>query len=159
MIFRNATKSEAENVLALYNSVKGNEFCVWDDEYPTMREIVGDLDTDNLYVLVDGENIAGALSVLCDNEMDGFDCWRTCDGTHREIARIVVSPQYRGRGLAAEMVMRICEILKGRGCTAIHISAAVVNKPALRTYEKLGFEIMKQTFMYGHEYYLIEKLI
>ncbi len=159
MIFRHAKICEADTILAIYNSAKGGEFCVWDDEYPTMREIEGDLAANTLYVMSDGENIAGVLSVMPENEMDGFNIWRVHDGTQKEIARIAVSPDYRGRGLAGVMVTEIEKILKKNGYRAIHISAAAVNKPALRTYEKLGFEIMGKEHMYGHDYYLIEKLI
>ncbi len=159
MTFRNALAHEADKILCLYDSVKGSEFCVWDDSYPTMLEIRQDLDTDNLYVMSEGEDIAGALSVMPEDEMDGFDCWRVRDGGQKEIARIVVSPDFRGRGLAGLMVQSIIPILKERGFRAVHISAAAVNTPALKTYARLGFEIMEKRHMYGHEYCLLEKMI
>ncbi len=159
MIFRLARADEAKKILALYDSVRGKGFCVWDETYPTMLEVEGDLNTGNLYVLSEGEDIAGALSVMPENEMDDLGCWRVFDGTQKEIARIVVSEKYRGQGLAAKMVSSITEILKEKGFCAIHISAARANTPALKTYDKLGFEIMAEKFMYGHDYCLLEKII
>ncbi len=159
MEFVNATKAQRQEILALYDSVRGVGFCVWDESYPTMTEIEQDLNSDNLFVLVEGGRIAGALSVMPENEMDELGVWRVYDGTHSEIARIVVSEDFRGRGLAGLMVERITEILRGRGKRAIHISAAKKNLPALATYKKRGFEIMGEKFMYGADYYLLEKLI
>ncbi len=43
MIFRKCEKGEENAVLGLYKSVIGSEFCVWDDEYTTMREISCDM--------------------------------------------------------------------------------------------------------------------
>ncbi len=157
MIFRNARVDEREAVHAIYESVKGGEFCIWDDTYPTYFEIDGDMAANTLYVLDNGERIAGVLSVLPENEMDCFDCWRVHDGRQREIGRIAVSPDCRGRGLAGKMVESICALLTERGVSAVHISAAKVNIPAQKTYKRLGFEIMGQTHMYGADYLLLEK--
>ncbi len=159
MIFENANESQSKEILALYDSVRGVGFCVWDESYPTMREIKQDLQTNNLYVLTENGRIAGALSVMPENEMDTLDVWRMCDGTQAEIARIVVGEDFRGRGLAGIMVDSITEILRERGYRAIHISAAVGNLPALATYKKRGFEIMGREHIYGGEFFLLEKLI
>ncbi len=159
MIFRNASLDEREAVRALYESVKGGEFCVWDDTYPTYSEIDGDLAASTLYVLCDGEKIAGVLSVLPENEMDAFECWSVKDGRQREIGRIAVSPEYRGRGLAGIMVESICELLARSGVSAVHISAAKINIPARKTYSRLGFETVGEEHMYGADYLLLEKII
>ncbi len=158
MIFRNATVAEKGDVLALYESVKGQPFCAWDDTYPTIREIEHDMETDNLFVLCEDGRVIGALSVMPENEMDGLLSWRV-GGRPQEIARIAVSLDCRGRGLAGYMVERICGILRERGCTAVRISAATKNTPALKTYARLGFETVGQEEMYGGSYYLLEKAI
>ncbi len=159
MIFRNAVQNEREAVHAIYEGVKGGEFCVWDDTYPTYLEIDGDLAADSLYVLEDQGQIAGVLSVIPENEMDGFNCFKVKDGRHREIGRIAVALGYRGRGLAGIMVENACELLKKRGVSAVHISAAKVNIPARKTYARLGFEAAGEAYMYGADYLLLEKIL
>ena len=62
--FRIAQRNDAERILSLYQGAKGEEFCVWNDSYPTMTEIKHDLDTNNLYVMTDGSKIIGAISVF-----------------------------------------------------------------------------------------------
>lgn len=144
-------------MLSLYESAKADRFCTWNDYYPTMTEIAHDLETENLYVLTEGGRIIGALSVVPENELDGLDCWSSRDG--REIARVVVDGACRGRGLAFEMVERIAAILGGRGCKAIHLSAAKSNIPAWKTYRKAGFAVVGEARMYGNDFYLMEKAI
>lgn len=110
LTFRPATACEADEVLALYQSVKGHGTCVWDDDYPTMREI----------------------------------------------ARIAVRREWRGYGLAGQMVERIADRLRNEGCHAIHLSAASANVPALKTYRKIGFCKAGEAYLYGGLYSLLE---
>ena len=153
--FRLAQPEDAAHVLTLYQSARSSAFCVWDDSYPTMTEIAQDLQTRNLYVMSNGSNIIGAISVVPENELDEFDRWSCKDG--REIARVVVAKAYQGEGIALEMVQSIGLILRKNGCKAIHLSVVKSNIPAYKTYIKAGFCVVGEAQMYGNDYYLMEK--
>ena len=155
--FRIARQSEEEQVLSLYQSAKNSAFCVWNDSYPSIAEIKHDLETKNLYVMTDGSKVIGAISVVPENELDGFDCWSCKDG--KEIARVVIDKAYRGNGLSFEMVQSIMSILRENGCKAIHLSVVKTNIPAYKTYIKAGFDVVGEAQMYGNDYYLMEKTI
>ena len=155
--FRIAQRNDAERILSLYQGAKGEEFCVWNDSYPTMTEIKHDLDTNNLYMMTDGSKIIGAISVVPENELDNFDCWACKDG--KEIARVVVDKAYQGQGLSFEMVQSIESILARAGYKAIHLSVVKSNIPAYKTYIKAGFVTVGEAQMYGNDYYLMEKVI
>lgn len=45
------TASEKEEILALYKSQLGREFCPWTEFYPTEKEIDFDLSRDSLFVM------------------------------------------------------------------------------------------------------------
>ncbi len=155
-IFRKAEKEDASAVYALYKSVIGEEFCVWNDAYPDMIEIEGDLDENDLFVLTEGEKIIGAISIVPENELDGFDCF-TSDGA--EIARVVIAKEYRDRGLSYKMVGEMEKILLKRDYKSIHLSVAKSNIPAYKTYIKAGFKTVGEAEIYGGDYYLMEKQI
>lgn len=155
--FREARKEDAEQVLSLYEGAKNGEFCVWNDSYPTTIEIEHDLETNNLYVMTEGGKIIGAISVVPENEMDGFDCWSYKDG--KEIARVVIDKPYQGHGLSFEMVRSVESILRERGHKAIHLSVAKSNVPAYKTYVKAGFTVVGEAKMYESDYHLMEKAI
>ncbi len=157
MIFRKATFGDGEAVCALYQAAKGEPLCAWNEAYPGWAEINHDLETENLYVLTQGDAIIGAVSIVPENELDDFSCWRCRDS--REIARVVIGKNYQGRGLAGEMVAQLLAQLKGAGCQAVHLSVVKHNSPALKTYQKLGFETVGEAELYGNRYYLMEKYL
>ena len=47
-----ATRADAEEILALYRTQLGRQYCPWTEEYPTMDEIDFDLDRDSLFIQV-----------------------------------------------------------------------------------------------------------
>ena len=157
MEFRLARPGDGEQVLALYESVKGDGFCVWNDSYPSGTEIAQDLETDNLYVLTEGSKIIGAISVVPENELDGFDCWSCKAG--KEIARVVIHKAYQGRRLAFAMVQKVEAILRQRGQKSIRLSVVKSNLPAYHTYRKAGFSVVGEAQLYGNDYYLMDKLL
>lgn len=157
LTFRRATQADAEAVLSLYKNAQNGPFCTWNDSYPTMTEITHDLETKNLYVMTRGDEIAGAISVVPENELDDFDCW-SCKGG-REIARVVVAKAFQGQGIAYEMVQAVTDLLRKSGCKAIHLSVVKANLPAYKTYLKAGFAMVGEAQMYGNDYYLMEKVI
>ncbi len=155
-IFRKAKREDTSDIYSLYKSVLGEEFCAWNENYPDMLEIEGDLAADNLFVLTDSERIIGAISIVPENELDGFDIFTSAGA---EIARVVIAKEYRGCGLSGKMVAETEAILRKRGCKAIHLSVAKTNIPARKTYIKAGFQTVGEAEIYGGEYYLMEKEI
>ncbi len=154
---RIACADDAKQVLSLYRDAKGSAFCVWDDSYPDIPELEHDLETKSLYVMTHGGAVVGAVSVVPENEMDTFECWACKDA--KEIARVVISESYQGRGLALELVKFIEAMLRKDSCNAIHLSVAKTNIPAYKTYIKAGFVTVSEADMYGSRYYLMEKLL
>lgn len=155
--FRRARPEDAQQVLALYRNVMGSGFCVWNDGYPTMAEITHDLETGNLYVLAGSSGLVGAISVVPENEMDGFDCWTLNGG--REIARVVIDRAWQGRGLAGDMVAGVTEVLRESGCRSIRLAVVKGHLPACKTYRRAGFAVVGQARMYGNDYELMEKIL
>lgn len=51
MEFRRAKREEAEEILQLYRSLIGTEYCVWTENYPTEREVEFDLSRNALFCL------------------------------------------------------------------------------------------------------------
>jgi len=158
-LFEAGGAGDADQVLALYQSVMGSDFCTWNEFYPGMEEIRADYESDNLFVLRDGAEIIGAISIVPENELDELEFWKIRDDSVTEIARVAVSPAYQGRGLAREMVRQAEKILKDRGCSAVHLLAALVNIPACHTYEKAGYQLMGECNMFEHRFCVFEKIL
>ena len=158
MVFRQAGQYDAKTVSALYSAVKGTEFCVWDESYPGEEEIKNDLAAGCLYVLEDEGDVIGAVSIVPENETDGFGCWKVRENA-REFARVVIRPDRQGRGLSRLLVEGVVKELRARGAEAIHISVAKTNIPAGKLYAKAGFEIRGEADIFGGSYYLCEMVL
>lgn len=159
MKFRKAEHNDLKKVMDLYESVKGTEFCTWNEYYPQSADADYDFETGNLYVMTKNNMVIGAISIVPDNELDNLNVWQINDDTVHEIARVVVNSDYQGNGIAYEMVKSIICHLKNNGCHAIHLSVADINIPALKTYKKSGFKIVGEADMYNSHYFLCEKII
>lgn len=158
MDFRKARADELDVVCSIYRQVCGLETCTWNEYYPTIAEAQADFDGDGLYVLcIDGQ-VAGAATVVADNELDDIKAWRQHEGA-RELARLVLGNGFRGKGYSNFMVEQIIAILKAGGYKAIHLGVAQKNIPALKTYVRHGFEHRGQEFMYGAYYQLYELVL
>ncbi|MBO5270940.1 MAG: ribosomal protein S18-alanine N-acetyltransferase [Clostridia bacterium] len=57
-----------------------------------------------------------------------------------QITDIAVMPEYRRRGIAAEILSALLSAAKEAGLTVIFLEVRVSNLPALALYERFGFE-------------------
>lgn len=159
MELRKANFEEISTVGRIYDLVRDGEYCVWNENYPTLDDARRDFDADCLYVLLNEGEIIGCASVEPVAEDDDLPFWRINDGTHREVSRIAISPVYQGRGYARVMVELLENELKKQGVTSIHLLAAKINQPAVNTYRKLGYEFSGECFRYGADYFVCEKVL
>ena len=158
MIFRKAEKSEAEEIMALYRAVIGMPFCTWNEEYPGETEILEGLSFGTLYVLEEGGELIGSISVVPENEINAFDCWKVKENA-REFARVVLRPDYQQKGLSVHLVEGVIQEFRKQRVPAIHIAVAKENIPAQKLYKKTGFDFCGEADMYGHSFFLCEKIL
>ncbi len=59
-----------------------------------------------------------------------------------EILTLCVDPQYRGKGLGAQMVNRMMADFHRQGIKDIFLEVAENNEAALRLYEQCGFQVL-----------------
>lgn len=156
MIFRLANEHELNRILELYRSVMDNDYCTWNNEYPTMLEARDDFDNRSLYVLTIEDQIIGAISIVPINELDDFEGWNIKDNV-REIARVVMASDFQGLGLGKLMVANVLSVMAKDDYKACHLSVALENRPAYKLYLSLGFINRGESSIFGGNYYLLEK--
>ena len=87
MEFRRARREEAEEILQLYRSLIGTEYCVWTENYPTEREVEFDLSRNALFCLYEimpepdeRERLIGTISIDDDPEVGQrtLPRWQSC---------------------------------------------------------------------------------
>ena len=60
-------------------------------------------------------------------------------GDDAHVTNIAVDPGWRGRGVATEMMLDLCDVARSRGCQAMTLEVRHTNDPAQGLYRKFGF--------------------
>ena len=153
-ILRNARADEADAVMNMYKRALGRPGCTWNEEYPARENLMDDLAHGGLYVYTDGSKLIGAVSVLTGDQLELNDLPFEGKGMPCEISRLTIAEEYAGRGLARRMLTQLFDILRGKGIDEVRLLVAKCNPAAIRTYEKLGFRLIGDCFMYGNDYHI-----
>ena len=132
-----AKESEREEILSLYRSQLGREYCAWDEDYPGNDEISFDLSRDALFVMKRDGKIIGAVSIEEDQDVDDLPCWNPDLAPGGELARLCVSPEHQNEGLARKLMSFGIRELKNRGFRSIHFLVNKYNLKASRSYAVL----------------------
>lgn len=157
MIFRYAGKEDADRIMSLYKSAAGTYGCTWDDNYPNFSICMQDIESNSLLCLTDEDEIVAAISYDMDEIVDKLDVWNPKYGKTRELARLVVKEEHRNRGIARLMILKAMDELKKRGYKAVHYLVSPTNLCAIKSYEKLGFNMAGECEYAGKNWYAYEK--
>jgi len=113
MEFRRAHREEAEEILQLYRSLIGTEYCVWTENYPTEREVEFDLSRNALFCLHErmpepdeGERLIGTISIDDDPEVEALSCWSEDLTPVAELSRLGVPTAPRSGYAPKSLPMR-----------------------------------------------------
>lgn len=156
---RRARESDLNTVLLWYRDAIGLPGLPWSEEYPNRGILAADCAAGGLYILEENGLPVAAASVVPENEHDEMDVWRVCDGTQKELARVVVDRAQRKRGCAKKMISLLLEELKKSGCHTVHLLVAAENEAANRLYRSLGFEFLGECRKYDCDFYACEKIL
>ena len=152
-----ATEADRDELLALYKSQLGREFCPWDEDYPSNESIDYDLSRDAVFVMKMDGRIVAAVSLEEDEAVDRLDCWAPDMQPVGELARVAVLPQEQSRGLGRIMLQFGMDELKRRGYKGIHMLVNKYNTKAIRCYAVFGFRVVGECYMYEQDYLCYEK--
>ena len=155
---RKAAPYDLNSVVSLYRAAIGRPGCTWNDLYPAREDAENDLSHGCLYVGEIGNETMASVSVVPENELDGFSFFDDTENP-REIARITVSEKYAGKGFAAYLLRILFCQLKKESVSSVHLLTAKGNPAALKTYENLGFTRKGEVSEYGNEYYAEELIL
>lgn len=160
MNFTQASEKDKSEILALYRSLAGTEFCAWTEEYPGEIDIEGDLSRDGLFCLKDEKGeIAGVISIDQDENVERLTCWSKELQPSAELSRIGVRVENQNQGIARKLLQHAMEELRRRGKRSVHLLVCKTNKKAIRSYEKLNFEVVGECRMFGEDWWCYEKVL
>jgi len=130
-----AEEKDKEEILALYKSQLGREYCPWNEYYPEVEEIDFDLSRDSLFVMKEAERIVAAISIDDDDSVTSLPYWTKELQPGAELSRLAVDPKLQGQGIAKEMLSYGMDEIKRRGFKSIHFLVNRTNVKAMKCYE------------------------
>lgn len=150
MRFRKAAPDDLTAVVSFYGDVSdamiGTAFdCQWRrDKHPTEAQIADAIAAQTLTIVDDGGAIAAAVIVNHDYDVstDPEMPWSVdCAQDEAVIIHVLaVSPAYRGGGVARELLSHVLDEARATGMRSVRLGAALSNTPAVRLYERSGFQ-------------------
>lgn len=155
-ILRPAKKEELPEILKLYRSAIGKPGYNWSITHPNEVDLHSDFSAGTLYVLCKGKQIIGAGSIVPKNELDDLDCWHYHKQV-REIARLVIRPEYQGKSYGKHLVRKLCHQLDKMDCQAVHLLVATENRHALNLFRETRFHNKGQHEWTGRTYEAYER--
>lgn len=158
MNFAAAEKEDREEILALYQSLVGTEFCAWTENYPNEDTIDGDMSRGGLFCLKeDRDGIIGVISIDDDKEVEKLNCWSKALTPSAELSRLGVRVDYQNKGIARKLLQLGMKELKNRGMKGVHFLVCKSNRKAIRSYDKLSCDIVGECELFGEQWWCYEK--
>ena len=127
-----------EMYAALVARMDREGWSVWDETYP--RDFVGkDVEQGQLYLLLEGDRLAGAFALPSHDNGEGDVPWEEPSAPARYLYRFGIAVEYGGQGLGKTSLGLIEELTKSLGAQYLRLYVAYENEPALALYQKAGF--------------------
>jgi ribosomal protein S18 acetylase RimI-like enzyme len=103
------------------------------DEFPFPAELVDSwrkvADDIRAYLYFDGQTPVGYGELWLDDEEDEV-----------ELARIIIAPELRGKGIGTEFVRALLQHALAAGYAEVFLRVRPDNEPAIKTYLRVGFQ-------------------
>lgn len=121
----------------------------WDENYPDVSSLQGDISTGTLYVYEEDESPLGlvVLNELQDEEYGSID-WSTSESDRNLIVhRLGVDPNFQGRGIARKLMDFAESFAKSKGFAAIRLDTFTQNPRNQRFYENRGYTKLGEVYL------------
>lgn len=151
------TMAEAQEALAIYESLKGSPGCTWDEYYPALEHVQADIRAGALYGLYERGRLAAVAAMQRDAELDGLPCWDSEAVNPCELSRVGVIGECGGRGLAARLIAHAETDAQAQGFDSVRLLVGKRNSRAIGLYGKLGYAPCGEAWMYEQEWLCYQK--
>lgn len=96
----------------------------------------------------ENENIENVWVVVVDDIPAGCIAYRQKADGVGEVKRMFIKEEYRGRGIAKELLKTVEDHAKEQGCHTLFLDTRITLEPAVSLYRAFGFDIVFQQGLY-----------
>ena len=143
MLLTKATPADFRAVCALYESVcnamqaAGNDQWRW-GEYPNEDMLQGSLDAGTLYIARENDALLCAVTIDTNFDPEYAPVNWLFGVKPGAFHRLAIAPDQQGKGLGAQAVEAVCDVLRQQGCDTLRIDTYCENAVAQKLYGRIG---------------------
>lgn len=153
-----ALPCDAEEIYAIYESLKGSPGCTWDDEYPTLEFVRHDIaERDSLYKLTEDGVIIAAAYLGDFEEREMPECFNKSVKRWGEFSRVGVRREYHRKGYAEKLLKFLLNEAVDLRYDGLALLVGTENSGAMALYEKIGFRRVGEGVMYETPWFFYER--
>lgn len=152
-----ALPGDAEEIYAIYESLKGSPGCTWDEHYPTLEFVRNDIEErDSLYKLTEDGVIVAAAYLGEFEEREVPECFDKSVKRRGEFSRVGVRREYQRKGYAEWLLGFLLNEAVKLGYDGLALLVGTENSGAVALYEKIGFRRCGEGVMYDTHWFFYE---
>lgn len=142
MRIRAATKEDLPALEEMFDgiveSMCKNGIAIWNEFYP-YEEFETDIHNENFYLIIGEGEILAAFGIY--ESVSGKDSFEWTDKKARAVylGRVGVNVKHLRKGIGERVLKHASEIAKQRNAKFLRLLVSDINQPAIRLYEKNGF--------------------
>lgn len=139
-----ASMKELPQLKVLYQELvqhmEQHDLHLWDEIYPC-EFLENDIRQEQLYLLLEQAEILAAFALCQDNAGADQVGWRKQDAPAMYLDRLGVNVQYARTGIGSKVLEAARGLAKEMGADYLRLFVIDENIPAIRLYQKAGFEM------------------
>ncbi|HYW93988.1 MAG TPA: GNAT family N-acetyltransferase [Bacteroidales bacterium] len=112
----------------------------WNTAYPGQHDVLADIRKGDLYLYREHNATLGVVCINHEQPDEYGDLNWKYKGPFLVVHRLAVHPAFRNRDIGGKMMKFAHELARDKGYSAIRLDVIMVNPPALKLYQKAGFE-------------------
>lgn len=163
------TKASEDQIDAILNLCKecsqnmlNNSLDQWDEVYPNREIFLSDIKNDSLFIAV-SDNSKEIIGCVVLNEYQdpeyGEIKWKYNGKRIAVIHRLMVHPEYEGKGIAKSLVRFVEDLARKRRYDSVRLDVFQKNQRAVNFYHKLGYTVSGKVAFRKGEFWCCEKSI
>ncbi len=158
MIYK-ATENDFIEVMHIYYAcvytMNQNGLYNWNTAYPAYTDVHSDILKGDIYILRENHVCLGVVCLNEDQPEEYLGLTWEYESPFLVVHRLAVHPAFRNRKIGEKLMTFAADMAGEKGYRSIRLDAITVNPPAMKLYEKAGYEhrgiihfpYQKHTFM------------
>ncbi len=123
----------------IIKNMNSNNINIWDEIYPC-EFFQLDIENNQLYILLDNDEIISAFTLSYSNIGDDSVNWKDNTARALYIEKLGVNVKYLRKGIGSIVLNKVMELSKEMNVEYLRLFVVDENYPAINLYKKAGFE-------------------